>query len=181
MTLNMYNYKILLLGNKSVGKTSLLLRFLTNEFMNEVLDTVGVNLYSKCLKIENQNIRLNIWDFSGEQKFKFILPTYCKGADGAFLIYDITNRESFEDLRYWISFIKKYAKNIPTMLIGTKLDLNEYRVVSKRNIKELIKEFNPLSYIELSSKSGNNIEIPFNILVYFFYNNYIPKSLKIMI
>ncbi|GAJ16015.1 unnamed protein product, partial [marine sediment metagenome] len=99
--------KIMLLGDKSVEKTSLTIRCISGFFLEDLKLTIGVDFYSKIINIDNKKIKLQIWDFGGEERFRFLLHQYCKGANAAFFLYDITNRLSLDHLPDWTQIIRE--------------------------------------------------------------------------
>ncbi len=111
------------------------------------------------MEYKGDSIKLQIWDFAGEKRFRFLLPGYIEGANSAFLMYDITSSISFSHLQEWLDVVRQQEGNIPIMLIGSKLDLKKYRSVSKEEGLRVAKQFGLFSFIELSSKSGKNVEM----------------------
>ena len=105
-----YTWKILVFGDASVGKTSLILRYISGYFLQDQKLTIGVDFYSKTTKFRNKKVKLQFWIFGGEEKFRFLLQTYLKGANAAFFLYDITNRRSLEHLPRWTSIIREVAE-----------------------------------------------------------------------
>ncbi|MFX1256591.1 MAG: Rab family GTPase [Promethearchaeota archaeon] len=164
-----YTFKVMMLGDASVGKTSLTLRYISGIFVEDLKLTIGVDFYSKIIKIDDKNIKLQIWDFGGEERFRFLLSQYCKGANGAFFLYDITNSITFNHLPDWTQIIREHAGNIPIALVGSKNDLEEFRKVPKHDGIHAFKKYNLASFTELSSKTGQNVENAFkeltNILI----------------
>ncbi len=159
----MLKFKIIVAGAKGVGKTSLIRRFCTGSFDFSTLSTIGVDFETKEVVLDNDVILFNIWDFAGEEKFRILFPSYVSGASGALVLYDITNRDSLDDLVNWIEIIESASDHPNTLfLIGTKLDLEEKREVSKEEAMKFHKKFNfKGDVIETSSKSGNNVEETF--------------------
>jgi len=167
-----YTYKILMLGDASVGKTSLTLRYISGFFMEDLKLTIGVDFYSKTINYIDNNVKLQIWDFGGEERFRFLLSQYCKGASGAFFLFDITNQISLDHLPDWTQIVRENAGDIPIMLIGSKLDLDEFRAVSKKDGKLATKKYNLASFIELSSKTGENVEKAFHDMTEILFERY---------
>ena len=156
-----YTFKIMMLGDASVGKTSLTYRYISGFFMQDLRLTIGVDFYSKTTEFNNKKVKLQIWDFGGEERFRFLLSQYCKGANGAFFLYDITNVQSLNHLPDWTQILREYAGDIPIMLIGSKVDLDEYRTIPREDGILAAKKYNLASFIELSSKTGQNVEKAF--------------------
>ena len=164
-----YTFKVMLLGDASVGKTSLTLRYISGFFLEDLKLTIGVDFYSKTTDFKDKKVKLQIWDFGGEERFRFLLSQYCKGANGAFFLYDITNHITLDHLPDWTQIIREHAGDIPIMLIGSKKYLGEFRAVSTEDGDLAAKKYNLKSFMELSSKTGENVELAFetmtNILI----------------
>ena len=120
-----FTFKLLMLGDASVGKTSLTHRYITGVFVDSPRLTIGVDFFSKKVRLDHgKKVKLQIWDFGGEERFRFLLPTYSKGSNAALFLYDITSHSSLESLPVWIEIVRKNAGNIPILLIGSKSDLD---------------------------------------------------------
>ena len=158
-----FTFKLLMLGDASVGKTSLTHRYITGVFVDSPRLTIGVDFFSKKIRLDNnKSVKIQIWDFGGEERFRFLLPTYSKGSNAAFFLYDITSRKTLESLSVWIQIIRKNAGNIPIFLIGSKKDLSEtHRQVSFEEASQKGKEFLLTHHLELSAKTGENVEESF--------------------
>ncbi|MHA2007000.1 MAG: Rab family GTPase [Promethearchaeota archaeon] len=159
-----YTFKLMMLGDASVGKTSLTYRYISGFFTPDLRLTIGVDFYSKTTEFNSKKVKLQIWDFGGEERFRFLLSQYCKGANGAFFLYDITNVQSIGHLPDWTQIVRENAGDIPIMLIGSKSDLDEYRTVPREDGILAAKKYNLSSFIELSSKTGQNVEKAFNVM-----------------
>ena len=157
-------FKILLVGNSSVGKSSLFLRFVDDIWNETFVPTIGVDFKIKTIEVEKKNVKLQIWDTAGEERFRTIISSYYKGAHGILLVYDITLKESFESLNDWLNEIKKNtSKNIVKVLIGNKIDLNDKRVISFDEAKEFA-DNNSMKYIETSAKTSTNVDQAFGLI-----------------
>ena len=173
-----YLFKILLIGNSNVGKSSLFLRFVDEIWKENFVPTIGVDFKIKSIKINNKIIKLQIWDTAGQERFKSILSSYYKGANGILLLYDITNVNSFKSLSNWLIDIEKNSsKNVKKILIGNKCDLNELRKIPINKGKEFADTYN-MKFIETSAKNNVNINECFNILGKELINNLDSKSNK---
>ena len=173
-----YLFKILLVGNSNVGKSSLFLRFVDEIWKENFVPTIGVDFKIKSIKIDNKIIKLQIWDTAGQERFKSILSSYYKGANGILLLYDITNINSFKSLSNWLIDIEKNSsKNVKKILIGNKCDLNELRKIPINKGKEFADTYN-MKFIETSAKNNVNINECFNILGKELINNIDLKSNK---
>jgi len=157
-------FKVLIIGNSSVGKSNILLRYTDNIFNESFLPTIGVDFKIKNITVNNQKIKLNIWDTAGQERFKTITSTYYKGSHGIILVYDITDRESFDNINNWVSEVKKNAgSNVVMLLVGNKSDLEVDRVVSTKEGQDFANMLG-VSFLETSAKSDSNIKETFNIL-----------------
>ena len=160
-----YTFKILLLGDASVGKTSFTKRYCYNIFNPSERLTIGVDFHIKTIEFPNNSIKLQLWDVGGEERFRFLLPTYCLGANAAFLLYDITRSATLDNISEWITIVKQKAGNIPIMLVGAKLDLEESQRQVERDYGIQIAEKNNMaSFAEISSKDNVNVDNAFKVL-----------------
>ncbi len=155
-------FKLCVFGDGGVGKTTLVNRYLTKIFDESIKMTIGADFYVKDLEIEGKRVTLRIWDFGGEQRFKVLLPSFAKGADGGIFMYDITRYTSVKNISDWLSIFEKNAAdkqiNIPIIMVGGKLDLQEKRSVETEDAIELSEKYNLKGHSECSSKTGENIE-----------------------
>ena len=160
-------FKIIIFGDAGTGKTTLTQRFLTELFVSDQTMTIGVDFEVKSLTVEEQKVKLQIWDFGGEERFRFLLPTYVRGARGGLFIYDITNFSSIAHIDDWLSVIRKEIRaedTFPIIAVGSKADLVESREVSSAEGIKIAKSRNVNGFIETSSKSGENVEKTFKAL-----------------
>ena len=163
-------FKIILVGDIGVGKTNILSKYISNKFETDSKSTIGVELSTKTFNINNNKINAQIWDTAGQEKYKSLTKAYYKGALGALVIYDITQKITFENIDKWISDLKISAyEKVSIILIGNKSDLEEKREVSKEDGENKAK-LNEISFLETSALNGNNIEIAFKTLVKNVYN-----------
>ena len=155
-------YKIVVLGDISVGKTSILSRFRYGVFEPEYMPTLGIDFFSQNLFYEDKTIRLILWDTAGEERFRSLIPSYLKNADCIIIVFDITNKDSFNSLNKWLADSKNNASEGTIYIIcGNKSDLKEKRTVNENEIDEYIKK-NELIYVECSAKNGEGIKDLFN-------------------
>ena len=166
-------YKILLLGDSSVGKTCFLMRYTDNTFQEIHMSTIGLDYKLKNVQLDDGKIvKIQIWDTAGQDRFRSITKNYYKGAHGIILIYDITNKKSFENVRNWINQIKEeVSEKVSIILVGNKIDDEEHRVVLTEDGEKIAKELG-LMFFECSAKSGVNIDSTFNELVKKTVENY---------
>ena len=158
-------FKIVLVGDSSVGKTNLFLRYIKNEFDPQTKATIGVEFGTKIIKINNYNIKIQIWDTAGQERYKSITSAYYKGAQGAFLVYDITNKSSFLNIDKWIRDLKNNGdEKIVLFLIGNKNDLNDDRVIDTNEGKNKAKE-NKMFFLETSAKNNDNVDKAFDEII----------------
>ncbi len=151
--------KILTLGDTTVGKTSIVLQYTTQKYNTQILSTIGVDFKSKVINIDNNKVKMLIWDTAGEERFRNIASQYYNGADGALLIFDITKKSSFERIVYWINELsqKKNINELGLLLVGNKIDLEKERQVQKEEAERFAKE-NNLKYYEVSAAKNINID-----------------------
>ena len=158
------NYKIVIIGDIGVGKTSILSRFRYGSFESEYMPTLGIDFFSKNLFFEDKTIRLILWDTAGQERFRSLIPSYLKNADCIIIVFDITNKESFNSLNKWLSDCKNNAGEGTIFIIcGNKSDLKYKRMVSENEINEYIKK-EGLIYNECSAKNGEGIKELFNMI-----------------
>ncbi len=162
-------YKICLFGDKQVGKSSLVNRFVTNRFDFDLKPTLGAAIYVKNLELSNKAIKLQIWDFGGEEKFRFLLKSYAHGSFGGIFMFDVTNAHSLNKIYDWLSVFRdsldKTFKDAPILLVGGKSDLKNQRIFFNDDIKDFLPSLKLFDYIECSSKTGENVNIVFETIV----------------
>ena len=157
-------FKVLLLGNSNVGKSSLFLRFVDDIWNDTFVPTIGVDFKIKTFEIDSKKIKMQIWDTAGQERFKNIIASYYRGAHGILLLYDVTDKDSFKNLSNWLIEIEKNAsKNVLKVLIGNKSDLEDKRLVSYNQGKEFADTYG-LKFIETSTKKNLNVNEAFETL-----------------
>ncbi|MFX1425395.1 MAG: Rab family GTPase [Promethearchaeota archaeon] len=159
-----YTFKVILFGETGAGKTGLAQRYCYDIFDPSDKLTIGVDFYVKSIEMHGKRVKLQIWDISCEDQFRFLFPSYCLGANAAILIYDITKAKTLNPMSEWIQIIREKAGDIPIILIGTKLDLEEFRDLNRETVLQIAEKYNLSSYNEISTKTGENVDNTFGIL-----------------
>jgi len=160
-----FTFKIVIFGDSQTGKTTLTHRFLTNLFKEDIQMTLGVEFLLKTVEMNDENIKLQIWDFAGEERFRFLFPSYIRGANGAIFVYDITNYGSLAHVDDWFEIVEKEIKyDLPIIFVGGKSDLMHLKEISTRRAMEIAKSKNADGFIECSSKTGENVNKIFDLL-----------------
>ena len=155
--------KILILGDSSVGKTSLLLKYVEGYFPLIYVATIGVEYKVKTININGNDINLHIWDTAGQERFRSITQNFMKGADGIIYVYDITQKNSFHNLKTWIKESEQATEGFKKIIVGNKRDLENDRAVDKEFFKNFC-DTNGLTGLEISAKTGINVSECFEIL-----------------
>ena len=173
-----YTWKILMLGDETTGKTSLLNHYISGFVHEDHKLTIGVDFYSKTTSYNGRKVKLHVWVFGGEERFRFLLHQYCKGADAAIFLYNITNPSSLNHLPAWTQLIQEQAGNIPIMLVGTKSHLKEQRAVTKDQGIQAAQRHNLSEFIEVSSKTGQNVDHLFETMTEILFNRELTKNIE---
>ena len=156
-----YIIKMCLLGEANVGKTSLVYRFIENKFRDNYKSTLGVNLLKKDMEIDAYGgVSAQIWDLGGQESFRSLRKLYLEGANGALLIYDMTNKKTFEKCNEWIESFRESRETAPIVLIGNKADLENQIKITKSEAEEYAKLHN-MDLVVTSAKTGHNVEEAF--------------------
>lgn len=166
-------YKVLVLGETSVGKTALINCLVGREFQTSMLPTVGVDFVKKTFNVDGAKIQLSVWDTAGQERFRSITKMQYRGAQGIVLVYDVTNSSTFTHLSYWMNSINceiSHSHNslepVPIILIGNKVDLTEQIQVSTSKGKKLASKEMAFEFFETSAKTGKNVQQVFERLAY---------------
>lgn len=159
-----YTFKLILFGDGAVGKTSLAQRYLKGVFNEKINVTIGVEFYVKFVQYGERRVKLQIWDIGGEERFRFMLPEYCKGANGGIFLYDTTAPATLQHLPDWWRVIVTNAPNIPVLMVGAKVDLVEKRKVTREEAMQVAKTLRMAGFVEASAKSGYNVEAAFETI-----------------
>ncbi|XP_037090224.1 ras-related protein Rab-3-like [Pollicipes pollicipes] len=160
-----YMFKLLIIGNSSVGKTSFLFRYADDSFTSAFVSTVGIDFKVKTVFRQDKRVKLQIWDTAGQERYRTITTAYYRGAMGFILMYDITNEESFNSVQDWCTQIKTYSwDNAQVILVGNKCDMEDERVISYERGKQLADQLG-LEFFETSAKENINVKAVFERLV----------------
>ena len=159
-----YIFKVLLLGNSDVGKSSLLLRFVDSLWNDAFVPTIGVDFKVKTLEINNKKVKMQIWDTAGQERFRTVVSTYFKGAHGILLLYDVTNKDSFKNLESWLIEIEKNSSDkVLKILLGNKCDLSDDREIQTEEGQAFAIR-NGMEFMETSAKMNTNVSEAFETL-----------------
>ena len=157
-------FKVLLLGNSDVGKSSMLLRFVDSVWNDAFTPTIGVDFKVKTLEINNKRVKMQIWDTAGQERFRTVVSTYFRGAHGILLLYDVTNKDSFKNLENWLIEIEKNSnQKVLKILIGNKCDLTEDREITTEEGQTFANR-NGMEFMETSAKMNTNVSEAFTTL-----------------
>lgn len=161
-----YLFKIILIGDSGVGKSSLLQRYTDDVFTNVYSSTIGVDFRMKTIKFNGKIIKLQIWDTAGQERFRAIIGSYYRGADGIIICYDTTNYNSFNNVKLWLNEIEKYYNNndITKVIFGTKNDIKNNHIVNDESLNSLANATNIKIY-QTSAKNNNGVDFAFNHLI----------------
>ena len=158
-----YLFKVVLVGNSCVGKSSIVVRYADDEFSEVFLATIGVDFRFKSFSLESNKVKLQIWDTAGHERFRTITSSYYRGAHALMIVYDITDRQSFEDAcEYWYSEIRNSCPpETQILLVGNKCDLDSTRKVTREEVQLFLEKHPEINYIETSAKTAEHIEEAF--------------------
>eukprot|EP00871_Galdieria_phlegrea_P000827 jgi/Galph1/1745/GphlegSOOS_G408.1 len=154
-------YKLVFLGDQSVGKTSIITRFMYDKFDANYQATIGIDFLSKTMYLEDRTVRLQLWDTAGQERFRSLIPSYIRDSSVAIIVYDVTNRASFLSVNKWLEEVRnERGDDVILVLVGNKADQTERRQVSTEEGEAKAKE-NGVMFIETSAKVGFNIKTLF--------------------
>ena len=161
-------FKIITGGDGGVGKTTMLRRYIEGKFSFDTKMTIGVEIFHKIVTLKNgHTCSLQLWDFGGQERFRFFLDNFVRGAMGSFLMYDVTDRFTFDNLSKWVEIVRKYDPRLPIVLLGAKCDLTERIEVSDETTNEFMDRYKISCFYRISSKTGYNINEAFEALTNF--------------
>ena len=155
-------FKLILIGDSGVGKSNLLLRFADDWYSENYISTIGVDFKIKTIQIAGKTIKLQIWDTAGQERFRTITSSYYRGAHGIMVVYDVTDKNTFQNLKQWISEVNRHASShVNKMLIGNKCDLVNQKEVETEVAREFANELG-MNFFETSAKNSTNVDEAFH-------------------
>lgn len=156
-----YLFKLLLIGDSGVGKTSILFKFSEDTFSPAFISTIGIDFKIRTIEVDGRKIKLQVWDTAGQERFKTITTAYYRGAMGIMLVYDVSNLKSFENISNWIRNIEMHAtQDVELMILGNKCDIADKRQITKEKGEQLALQHS-IKFLETSAKANINIEEAF--------------------
>ncbi len=158
-------FKIIAAGEGGIGKTTLLKRYVEGKFSENTGLTVGVEFFVKEVDFGINHYTLQLWDFGGQERFRFLLDSYIIGAKGALLMFDLTRILTLKNLQEWVDLLRKYNPKLPLLFVGTKLDLAEKICVDDDYGLEMQKKYSCFDFIKVSSKTGDNVKETFEKII----------------
>mmetsp|Transcript_31020 Transcript_31020/g.70963 ORF Transcript_31020/g.70963 Transcript_31020/m.70963 type:complete len:204 (+) Transcript_31020:52-663(+) len=157
-------FKVLLIGDSAVGKSSILLRFADDTYHAAYTSTIGVDFKIRTVNQDSRVIKLQLWDTAGQERFRTITQSYYRGSHGIIVVYDVTDRNSFDHVKHWLEEVEKYApRGVVRLLVGNKCDLISKRVVTTEEAQEFASE-KGITFTETSARSAQNVEVAFDKL-----------------
>ncbi|EFC48692.1 rab family small GTPase [Naegleria gruberi] len=172
-----YSYKLIVIGDSGVGKSSLIVRAAHNKFNLNTKPTIGVDFASKEIQIKGNTVHAQIWDTAGQEKYQAVMPAMYRGAQGCMVVFDITNKESFDNAGKWANQLIKYGdQECKKVLVGNKCDLNHLRQVSIEEATEYAKSIGS-AYMETSALNAHNVELAFNTIMNEIHSKTPPKNI----
>lgn len=156
-----YLFKLLLIGDSGVGKSCLLLRFADDSYTDSYISTIGVDFKIRTVELDGKVIKLQIWDTAGQERFRTITSSYYRGAHGIIVVYDVTDQDSFNNVKQWLNEIDRYAsETVQKLLVGNKCDMVSKKVVEFETAKQFADSLN-ITFLETSAKNAQNVEQAF--------------------
>lgn len=150
-----------MIGDSGVGKSCLLLRFADDTYTESYISTIGVDFKIRTIELDGKTIKLQIWDTAGQERFRTITSSYYRGAHGIIIVYDVTDMDSFQNVKAWLHEIDRYAaENVNKLLVGNKCDLKDKRAVEEQHAKEFAETLG-ITFLETSAKNSTNVEHAF--------------------
>jgi Ras-related protein Rab-11A len=171
-----FKFKVVIVGDSSVGKTNLVKRFMNNTFLKDSKATVGVEFMSKTFIVDKKIFKVELWDTAGQERYKAITAAYYKGAKGALIVYDVTNKISYDNVDKWCNELRiKGSKNISIVMIGNKTDLKDNIVVNSEMSKEKANLLQ-VPVMETSALDASNVKEAFYLLIKEMYLSFTNKD-----
>jgi len=158
-----YSFKIVLLGDPAVGKTSLVKRCVDNMFTLDYIMTIGMDIRSKNVRIDDKEIKLVIWDLAGQKIFQDVREVYCKGSNGAILVFDLTRQATLMSLHGWIQMLWRFVGKLPLAIVGNKADLRNIREIPRERALDFVR-LSGAKYFETSAKTGESVAKTFHYI-----------------
>ena len=151
-------YKLLMIGDSGVGKSSLLLRFASDQFEDSYMTTVGLDFKIRTVEVDGKVVKLQMWDTAGQERFRTITRSYYRGSQGIVVVYDVTDNDTFENVKHWLSEIERYAADgVSKMLVGNKCDMTDARAVETATAQEVADKLD-VPFFEASAKTAENVD-----------------------
>lgn len=173
---NAFVFKITVIGNGAVGKTSLIKKYTQGSFQKDYIKTLGAQFSKYDEEIDGDNVKLFFWDIAGQQEFGFMRPTFYKGSKAAIIVCSLEGtehgKESINDISTWHEDIKKFCGDLPIVLFGNKVDLIDEKSLDDSEIEALVEERNFLGYYRTSAKTGTGVYEAFQAIIKELYNRY---------
>ncbi|EDR22979.1 hypothetical protein, conserved [Entamoeba dispar SAW760] len=159
-------FKILIIGESGVGKTAIMQRFCENTFEPVYISTVGVDFKPKVIKVGNKTVKMQLWDTAGQDRFRNITASYYRGTQGVLIVYDVTDRASFDKVSSWFTEVRDRTENDPPViiLVGNKTDLMDHAAVKQEAVEQLARQLGGVQTFTCSAKDGSGIDEVFNAL-----------------
>ena len=171
---NAFVFKITVIGDGAVGKTSLIKKYTQGSFQKDYIKTLGAQFSKFDEEIDDNNVKLFFWDIAGQAEFMFMRPTFYKGSKAAIIVFSHAEgeEESFEHISSWHDDIKKFCGDLPIILFGNKVDLVKEKNLAEKKVLDLVKERDFLGYYKTSAKTGNGVYKAFQAIIKELYNKY---------
>jgi len=171
-----YMFKIILVGDSGVGKTSILSAYVGEEVSRSHISTIGIDFKMKNMTLDGHRVKVQIWDTAGQERYETITTQYYRRAHGIILAYDVTSRHSFNNVRKWLRYVEQYAEqNVRLSIVANKIDLCDEREVSSEEAERIAEEFN-VPWFETSAFTGEHIEDAFNVMAKQIYVDVIQQA-----
>lgn len=171
-----YLIKLLLIGDSGVGKSSMMIKFSDDMFSEQSIPTIGVDFKIKTIEFAGKIYKIQIWDTAGQERFRTITSSYYRGAQGIVIVYDVTNRDTYDNVKIWLTECERYNNKAKIILVGNKCDLSSKRTVTTEEAEEYAKIMG-YKFIETSAKTNKGIDDAFNLMIVEVSNSNMFKTL----